>query len=68
MDRWKTMLQPSRRSVRLFMTDPERNEVQKTGCWRGGENGGFTLLSAPIRFISREQPYNRPCARRYWGF
>ena len=29
MDTWKTTVQPTRRSVRLLMTDPDRNEVLK---------------------------------------
>ena len=29
MERWKTMVEPTPRAVRLLMTDPETNEVLK---------------------------------------
>jgi hypothetical protein len=77
MDTWKTTVQPTRRAVRLLMTDPERNEVLKAALppYPQHPRALLTLLEAlalwaghPLTAaISAAPSVDRRCAEALFG-
>lgn len=77
MDRWKTTVQPTRRSVRLLMTDADRNEVLKAALplYPQHPRALLTLLEAlalwagqPLTAaISAAPSVDRRCAEALFG-
>lgn len=77
MDTWKTTLQPTRRSARLLMTDPQSNEILKAALppFPQHPRALLTLLEAlalwvgePITTaISAEPPVDRRCGEALFG-
>lgn len=77
MDRWKTTVQPTRRTLRLLMTDPDRNEVLKAALppFPQHPRALLTLLEAlslwvgqPLTAaISAVPPVESRCAEALFG-